>query len=54
MGLEKVIPLMLDILQRGKDVEIRTCKDGYKVLEVTRRTEVVVERETRETPEKTS
>ena len=41
MGLEKVIPLMLDILQRGKDVEIRTCKDGYKVLEVTRRTEVV-------------
>lgn len=30
------------ILKRGNDVEIRSCKEGYKVIEVIRRASVVL------------
>ena len=46
MRTEELLHLINEILKKGKDVEIRTCKDGYKVLEVTRKSEIVIERET--------
>lgn len=44
MQLDELISVIRRSLEKGKDVEIRTCKDGYKVLEVTRKTETIVER----------
>lgn len=31
-----------EIVSRGNDVEIRACKDGLKVLEVTRKVVLVI------------
>ena len=41
---EKIIA---DILARGNDVEVRKTKDGYKILEVSKKVAKVVVTETK-------
>lgn len=31
-----------DIAKRGNDAEIRTCKEGLKILEVTKRVAIII------------
>lgn len=33
---EDILNAISDILERGNDVEIKTCKDGIKIIEVKR------------------
>lgn len=35
--LNNVLDVIKSILRNGNDVEIKACKDGYKVLEVQRK-----------------
>ena len=35
--LKDVLDVIKSILRNGNDVEIKACKDGYKVLEVQRK-----------------
>ena len=33
----EILAEIYEILKRGHDVEIKSCKDGYKILEVERK-----------------
>ncbi len=33
----EILTEIYEILKRGNDVEIKSCKDGYKILEVQRK-----------------
>lgn len=37
MDNDKIAKIIEDIIKRGNDVEIKTCKEGYKILEVKRK-----------------
>lgn len=39
---KKVCDIIKDILDDGDDVEIRTCKDGFKVLRVSRSSQFII------------
>lgn len=40
--IEQIMERIVMILKRGNDVEIRTCKDGYKVIDVSRRSSFII------------
>jgi len=41
----EILTEIYEILKRGHDVEIKSCKDGYKVLEVERKRALTIKSE---------
>lgn len=41
----EILSEIYEILKRGNDVEIKSCKDGYKVLEVERKRALTIKSE---------
>ena len=43
MDSAEIAKIIEDIIKRGNDVEIKSCKNGYKILEVKRKVVVTIE-----------
>ena len=41
----EILDEIYEILKRGNDVEIKSCKDGYKILEVQRKRALTIKNE---------
>lgn len=41
----EILNEIYEILKRGNDVEIKSCKDGYKILEVQRKRALTIKNE---------
>lgn len=47
----EILTEIYEILKRGNDVEIKSCKDGYKILEVQRKRALTIKSDSNTTNE---